>query len=281
MEPGTFDYSQLPVDLRLHFLGLPAARRRGRPKDLTFLERVRVAQAHAEALNAHAVHVRDRGRERAIAKLQAKFRELCKAKAAPHKLAEVSAAIDKIGRVTRVAIKPPDKLLPEIDKQVAKLFGITERMVRKCRTDLRLRPFVPHPVWLERDWVKTARQDFEARQVAKRLMTPERFAKQEPVRIHNGGLQVAQAAVHEETYQTAHRMFVLQQWLNPLIPLEYRSPSRWLAIRPQWLRMEAQCGGWFIDPKSGQQVYFWEPHPNGRRIRRITYDTGMPTRDSA
>jgi hypothetical protein len=80
--------------------------------------------------------------------------------------------------------------LPEIDKQVAELFGITERMVRKCRTDTRLHPFMPHPVWLERDWVKTARQDFEARQVAKRLMTPERYAKGEPVRLFNGGLQV-------------------------------------------------------------------------------------------
>jgi hypothetical protein len=80
--------------------------------------------------------------------------------------------------------------LPEIDKQVAELFGITERMVRKCRTDTRLHPFMPHPVWLERDWVKTARQDFEARQVAKRLMTPERFAKREPLTLVNGTVRV-------------------------------------------------------------------------------------------
>src|SRR5262249_28538376 len=87
MEFKPADYLKLPVDLRLHLLGLPVARRRGRPRDLTFLERVRVAQAHAEALNAHAIHVRDRGRDRAIAKLQAKFRELCKAQAVPHKIA--------------------------------------------------------------------------------------------------------------------------------------------------------------------------------------------------
>ena len=126
MEFKPADYLELPVDLRLHFLGLPVGRRRGRPKDLTFRERVRVAQAHAEALNAHAIHVRDRWRDRAIAKLQAKFRELCKAQAVPHKIREVQAAIDKVGRVTRVPIKPPNKLLPEIDMQVAKLFGITD-----------------------------------------------------------------------------------------------------------------------------------------------------------
>ena len=113
---------------------------------LGFLERVRVAQAHAEALNAHAIHVRDRGRDRAIAKLQAKFRELCKAQAVPHKIREVQAAIDKVGRVTRVPIKLPNKLLPEIDMQVANLFGITERMVRRCRTDPKLQRFMPHPV---------------------------------------------------------------------------------------------------------------------------------------
>ena len=183
------DFTDLPVDLRLHLLGLPVARRRGRPA-LNFRERVEVAQAHAEALNAHAVHVRDRGRDRAIAKLQAKFRELCKAKAAPYRLAEVSAAIDKVGRVTRVPIRPPDKLLPEIDKQVAELFGITERMVRRCRTHPKLQRFMPHPVWLERDWLKSARLDFEARQVAKRLMTPERLAKREPLTLVNGTVMV-------------------------------------------------------------------------------------------
>jgi hypothetical protein len=134
-------------------------------------------------MNRHANHVRDRGRERALAKLQAKFRGLCAANAAPHKLAEITAAIDKVGRVTRVPIRPPDERLPEIDKQVAELFGITERMVRKCRTDPKLQQFMPHPVWLERDWVKQGRLDFEARQVAKRLMTPERYAKGEPL-IH-------------------------------------------------------------------------------------------------
>jgi hypothetical protein len=141
-------------------------------------------------MNRHAIHVRDRGRERALAKLQAKFRGLCAANAAPHKLAEITAAIDKVGRVTRVPIKPPDERLPEIDKQVAELFGITERMVRKCRTDPKLQRFMPHPVWLERDWVKSARLDFEARQVAKRLMTPERLAKQEPLTLVNGAVRV-------------------------------------------------------------------------------------------
>ena len=190
MEFKPADYLELPVDLRLHLLGLPAARRRGRPRDLAFLERVRVAQAHAEALNAHAIHVHDRNRDRAVAGLQKKFRALCAAKAAPHKIAEVRAEIDKHGRVTRVAIKPPDAVLPEIDKQVAELFGITERMVRRCRTDPKLQQFMPHPVWLERDWLKQERLIFEARQVAKRLMTPERYAKGEPLTLVNGTVMV-------------------------------------------------------------------------------------------
>jgi len=80
--------------------------------------------------------------------------------------------------------------MPEIDMQVAKQFGITERMVRRCRTDPKLQRFMPHPVWLERDWVKSARLDFEARQVAKRLMTPERLAKQEPLTLVNGAVRV-------------------------------------------------------------------------------------------
>src|SRR5262252_3638445 len=105
MEFKPTDYLKLPVDLRLHLLDLPAGRRRGRPRALGFPERVRVAQAHAEALNAHAIHVRGRGRDRALAKLQAKFRGLCAANAAPHRLAEITAAIDKVGRVTRVPIK--------------------------------------------------------------------------------------------------------------------------------------------------------------------------------
>jgi len=193
------DYDQFSVDFRLHLLGLPLGANRepagglpgpGRPKALTFRQRVEVAQAHAGAMNRHAIHVRDRGRDRALAKLQAKFRGLCAANAAPHKLAEITAAIDKIGRVTRVPIKPPETVLPTIDKQVAELFGITERMVRKCRTDPKLRPFTPHPVWLERDWVKQGRLDFEARQVAKRLMTPERLAKQEPLTLVNGAVRV-------------------------------------------------------------------------------------------
>jgi len=112
-------------------------------------------------------------------------------------------------------------------------------------------------------------------------MTPERYAKGEPVRFWNGGLQVALDPSHEETYQGAHRMFEVQRWLNDLIPLEYRSSPRWLAIRPQWSRIETRCDGWFIDPKSGQQVYFWEPHPNGRQIGRIIFDTGMPSQEDA
>jgi hypothetical protein len=173
-------YAGFPVDYRLHLLGLPnkpPAPKRGRPRALSLAERIRVAQAAGEALSAHAVVERDRKRDRAIAKLHLKFHRLCAEQAAPHKLAEVTAAIDRVGRVTRVVIKPPDTALPVIDAKVAKLLGITVRMVRRCRTDPRMRPFMPHPVWLERDWVKVARLDFEARQVAKRLLPPEQWRR--------------------------------------------------------------------------------------------------------
>jgi hypothetical protein len=259
MELGTFDYSQLPVDLRLFLLGLPAGRRRGRPRALTFLERVGVAQAWSEALNGHAVHVHDRKRDRAMARLQKKFRDLCAAKASPYRIAEVTAAIDKIGRVTRVAIKPPDTVLPEIDKQVAKLFGITERMVQKCRTDPRLRQFMQHPVWLERDWEKSARLIFEARQVAATkkdaygdpLMTPERLAKREPLEVFNGTIRLtAGGDAHDEVYLIARRLFRLAQRLECFVPLEYRSRPRWLGFRPQWPRIVAQEAG--LHPARGR-----------------------------
>jgi hypothetical protein len=163
-------------------------RPRGRPKALSFQRQIEIAQAWGEALNAHAVFERDRKRDRAVAKLQARFRTLCAAHAPPHKLAEVTAAIDKLGRITRVPIKPPAMILPIIDRALAQFFGITPRMVRRCRGDSRLRPFMPHPVWLERDWVRAVRLEFEARQVAKRLMTPERASQS---RSRSGSLMAA------------------------------------------------------------------------------------------
>ena len=67
---------------------------------------------------------------------------------------------------------------------MAEDFGITARMVLRCRTDFR--KFLSHP-WNERAHEVEARTDFgRTQQLAKRLMTPERFAKREPVKIRSG-----------------------------------------------------------------------------------------------
>jgi hypothetical protein len=188
-------YAGFPVDYRLHLLGLPnkPPPKGGRPRALSLAEQIRVSQTAGEALNHHAVLVRDRRRDRAIEKLQAKFRRLCAAQAAPHKLAVVAAAIDRIGRFVRVPIKPPDAALPAIDAGVAKLFGITARMVRRCRTDPRMRPFMPHPVWRERDWLRAGRLNFEALQIAKRLgVPPEQWSRR--FELYNGTIRAIDTA---------------------------------------------------------------------------------------
>src|SRR5262249_35348408 len=97
------DVSDLPIPLRLHLLGLPlASRPHGRPRALTSQQRVQVAQALGEVHNRHAEYVHNRSRDRAMAKLQARFRKLCADRAAPHKIAAVQAEMNRIGRVARV-----------------------------------------------------------------------------------------------------------------------------------------------------------------------------------
>jgi hypothetical protein len=205
-------YAGFPVDYRLQLLGLPNNlspynsnkrdnyNKRGRPKALSLAEQIRVAQTAGEAINAHAVVERDRKRDRAISKLHAKFHRLCAAQATPHKLAEVTATIDRVGRVTRVIIKPPDTELSAIDTGVAKLFGLSPRMVRRCRTDPRMRPFMPHPVWIERDWLRAGRLEFAARQIATRLLPPEQWSRR--FEICNGTIRAVDPADQHIEHRT-------------------------------------------------------------------------------
>jgi len=206
-----FDYASLPVEYRAYLLGLPntaynsngnkrdayngngnsnSYNKCGRPRALTFLQRVRIGQAWHEALNRHAVTVRNRSRDRAMARLQATFRRLCAEHAAPHKIVAVRAEMDRIGRVGAVLVKPPEIDRPVIDAAIAELFGVSPRMVRSIRSDKRLLPFMPGAVWLEPDWEREERRGWEARRLARQLMTAARFAKREPVRFWEGGLQV-------------------------------------------------------------------------------------------
>jgi len=164
--------------------------RPGRPRAQTNHQRVEVVAAWGNALNAHAVLVRDQKRDRAIAKLQARSQALWVPGAFPQpnqlEFARVSAVMDRIGRVTRVPVKPPETAYPEIDKAIAAQFGITERMVRRCRTDPALKRFLPHPVWIEREWEAKERLSW----LAKRHMTPERYAKREPLELIKAVLRV-------------------------------------------------------------------------------------------
>ena len=189
-------YESLPVDLRIMALGLPLPKLRGRPRALTFRQRLEVVITFGEILNDHAREIRDRQHERRVAKLQAKWRRLSAENAPPHKLAEVSRLIDIAGRFIRIPIAPPEANYPAIDKAVAKKFGITERMVRRCRMDPRLRPFMPHPVWEERDHERKGRLEFAARQLAERLMTPARLAKRESIGLVNGSIKVLDTIDH-------------------------------------------------------------------------------------
>jgi len=136
----------------------------GRPRALTVNQRITVAQRRAELLNAHAVFVRDHKRDRAVARLQAKWRRTSD----PDKRARISAAIAGIGSATRVPIKPPEIALAEVNRRVARELGVSVRTVERCCADPRNKPFVARPVWQEPAWQRGERLRFEAQQLANR-----------------------------------------------------------------------------------------------------------------
>lgn len=180
------EYDHLSTDVRLMALGLPARRKPGRPRALSFRERLNVALSWNEKLNARA-QVGTSQRHTALAALMKKLIRLQTAGAKPHKIREVQAMMDALGRYITLQVRPPEIDYPTIDQEVAEDFGITARMVLRCRTDFR--KFLSHP-WNERAHEVEARTAFAAQQLAKRLMTPERFAKREPVKIRSGALWV-------------------------------------------------------------------------------------------
>jgi hypothetical protein len=127
-----------------------------------------------------------------------------------------------------------------LDRAIGKQFGISDRMVRRIRDDRRLEAFKPQPAWLPRPWEKPAREAFDARQVAKRLMTPERYAKGEAIALEGGRLVVRQDdPASEGVYRAALRALRLVQRSERLLPQEYRSRPAWLGFRPQWARILA------------------------------------------
>jgi hypothetical protein len=259
------DYSALPVETRMMALGLAIClpRRVGRARALSMLQRIEVAIAWGEHLNAAARRVAPRERTQ-VRRLQQKIAAAHMNGVAPFLLERMSARLDRLGRMTSEIILSPRIALPKADKAIAKQFGITERMVRKVRSDPRMQPFMPQPIWKVPDWQGRGAELHAARSAAKRLMTPERYAKNERVALVSAGLVVEQAA--SEVYEAAWRVFTLVRRFERLMPLEYRSRPAWLGFTPQWLRIEARCGKWFF--RNDQQIYQWESHPNGSRISR-------------
>jgi hypothetical protein len=166
----------------------------GRPRELTFWRRLDVVLTWDERYHARV--------QREIAERTEQLRALAKklvhrraSGASIIEIARLSAQMDWLGRRYEARLYKPDTHKPIIDRRVAKLFGISPRMVRTIRDDRSLDPFRSTPPWEVPDWEIAARQDFLARQLARALMTPERLAKGEPVRIFNGGLQVADTSI--------------------------------------------------------------------------------------
>src|SRR5262245_54496028 len=235
----------------------------GRP-GLTMLERIEVVVAWGEYINKHAKVEVPRPR-RQVKALQAKTEAARRNGVAPHLIKRWSEQLDALGRITRALYRPPSISLREVDKAIAKQFGVSVRTVERIRQDRRLWPFMGRKVWELPEWQRKGAALHAARLAAKRLMTPERFAKNERVALVSAGLAVEQEAESEAAYLAARRVFGFLRRSESLLPGEYKRPPTWLALLPQWTRIEARWTG-EVRVINEQMVYGWVPHPNGRRV---------------
>jgi len=230
--------------------------------------------AWGDYLNAHA-RVEPRRQRNQVKRLQQRIEVARRNGVAPHLIELWRAQLDGIGRFTREIVLPPGIALPKADKAIARQFGISPRTVRRIRQDRRLQAFMPQEAWTVPHWQRQAMALYAARIAAKRLMTPARFAKNERVALLGNGLSVEQEPASEAVYVAARKVREVLRRCERLLPSEYRQRPTWLAYLPQWSRIETRCGECYLI--DGQQVFEWESHPRGRRIRRTTYDEGMPT----
>jgi len=179
-------YSQLPLELRFLALGLNVPRRPpGRPRMLTFHQEAYVALRWSETLNER----KRRGRSTQHFELRPTLRRLrsLRAKnALDWRIGLLSRKLDGFGRYSSTEILAPDDLLPDIDKAVADELGLTERHVRRIRSDPRMQPFM-WTTWHVRDFERKGFEQVELRRLAGKLLTPERFAKGD-LCYHNGSL---------------------------------------------------------------------------------------------
>jgi hypothetical protein len=155
----------------------PPSKPRGRRRVLSFQQRLEIAIRWRDGLAR-------RGRSTRHPKLTPILKQIGRERAKnalPWRIEELSRKADRVGRFHSVPILPPDVKLPEVDRLVAKETGLTERMVRKVRSDKRITNLVGLPVWVLRDWEANAARSAWAMQQARRLLTPERLAK--PIHI--------------------------------------------------------------------------------------------------
>jgi hypothetical protein len=158
----------------------PPSKPRGRRRVLSFQQRLEIAIRWREIHDGLARRGRSTRHPKLTPILKQIGRERAK-NALPWRIEELSRKADRVGRFHSVPILPPDVKLPEVDRLVAKETGLTERMVRKVRSDKRITNLVGLPVWVLRDWEANAARSAWAMQQARRLLTPERLAK--PIHI--------------------------------------------------------------------------------------------------
>jgi hypothetical protein len=223
----------------------PRKKRVGRPP-LPMRLRIEIAVAWGEEYaNARVCVETPAPRRRAVERLQRKIEAAHREGVAPHIIKRLSDKLDAHGRYSRKIILPPQVALPDIDRVIAKRYGVTRRMVCRIRRDKRMWVFMPQLPWKVPDWQLQGM----AQHVAKRLMTPQRYDKREQIALTGDGLAVEQVPGLESGYTAAWRVFGIQQRCEEQLPPEYRRPPVWLAHLPQW----------------GQ--YFRKHHLAGRRIK--------------
>jgi hypothetical protein len=171
-------YEQLPLELRLMALGLKPPSPRGRPRALSFRQRLAVAVRWGEVRAQLARRGRSTRRPELAPILKQIGRQRAK-NALPWRIAELSRKADQVGRYHSTPVLPPDEPKPAIDRMVAQEFGITERMVRKLRSDPKLQPFIGPEPWVPRVWEVAEAKRASLRRQAAHLLTPERLAKAE------------------------------------------------------------------------------------------------------
>jgi len=228
-----FDHSFLPEELRLYALGLEEPTRPvGRPRALeSFRDRFMVAAHWANTANSLARP----GQTNKRPGLDPVLKQIARAKkrGLPEwRIMALSREADRIGRFHSTPILAPAETKPQIDKIVAKEFGLTERTVRTIRSDKRFIELVPQPLWIPQVWEQEIADRASVRRRARALMTPEYFAK----------VERGEMVIGERDRQIAV-LDNLEQLAPQLTPEQYRKAQEF----------QARCyAGGLGDPVLGQ-----------------------------